>query len=81
MDEVVDDFAELTDGAAFTDEVTRRRVHRHDAVADAPAPLPFRVQPDDAFDALANEPQRPPLRIVVVVPGIAEDEDGRLPVE
>ena len=74
MHEVVDDFSELADRAALADEVARGRVEWHHAVADAPAPLTFRIQPDDSPHALANEPQRPRLRIVVVVARIAQHE-------
>src|SRR5215471_6963475 len=79
--EVIDDLAELSDRAALAHEVARRRVERHHAVADAPAPLPFRIQPDDALHALAHEPERPRLRIVVVVARVAQHEDRRLAVE
>src|SRR5262245_19558470 len=81
MHEVVDDLAELSDRAALADEVARGRVERHHAVADAPAPLAFRIQPDDSLHALANEPERPRLRIVVVVARVAQHEDRGFPVE
>src|SRR2546428_89802 len=79
--EIVDDLTQLPDGPAFSDEVARRSVERHDAVADAPAPLTLRVQPDDPLHPLADEPQRPRLRVVVVVAGVAQHEDRRLPVQ
>src|SRR5919201_3463019 len=69
MHEIVDDLAELTDRPALLHEITGRRVDRHHAVTDAPAPLALGVEPDDALDALADEPQCPALRVVVVVPG------------
>src|SRR5205085_8844756 len=72
MHEIVDHFAELADGAAFTHQIARRRVHGHHAVADAPAPLSLGVEPDDALHTLADQPQRPRLRIVVVVPRVTE---------
>src|SRR5512138_997004 len=78
MHEVVDDLAELADRAALAHEVARRRVERHHAVADAPAPLAFRIEPDDALHALAHETQRPRLGIVVVVARVPEHEDCRL---
>src|SRR5262244_1563978 len=81
MHEVVDDLAELPDRAALAHEVARRRIEWHHAVADAPAPLPFRIQPDDALHALAHEPERPRLRIVVVVARVTQHEDRRLAVE
>src|SRR5213594_3501694 len=81
MHEVVDDLAELADRAALAHEVARGRVERHHAVADTPAPLTFRVQPDDSLHALADEPERPRLRIVVVVTRVAEYQDRRLAVE
>src|SRR5439155_14011083 len=81
VDEVVHDLAELRDRPALAHEVARGRVEGHHAVADAPAPLPFGVEPDDALHALADEPERPRLRVVVVVARVAQDQDGRLPVE
>src|SRR5438128_1557819 len=81
MHEVVDDFTELTDRPTFSHEVARGRVERHDAVANAPAPLAFRIQPDDALHTLADEAQRPRLGIVVIVARIAKHEDRRLAVE
>src|SRR5262245_1138698 len=81
MNEVVHDFAELADRAALAHDIAGRRVHRHHAIADSPAPLALGIEPDDAFDALTDEPQRPRLRIVVVVPRVAEHEDRGLPVE
>src|SRR5262245_33894071 len=72
MHEVVDDFTELTDRATLAHEVARRRVERHHAVADAPAPLAFRIEPDDALHALAHQTQRPRLGIVVVVARVSE---------
>src|SRR5205823_8655935 len=76
--EVVHDLAELADGAALAHDVARGCIERHHAVADAPAPLPLGVEPDDALHALADEAQRPRLRIVVVAAGVAEHQDGRL---
>src|SRR6267143_1485389 len=81
MHEVVDDLDELADRAALAHEVARWRVERHHAVTDAPAPLTFRIEPDDALHALADEPERPRLRIVVVVARVAQHEDRRLAVE
>src|SRR6266446_10672294 len=81
MHEVVDDLTQLPDRPALPDEVARGRVKRHHAVPDAPAPLALRVQPDDPLRALADEPQRPRLRIVVVVARVAQHQDRRLPVE
>src|SRR6267143_108396 len=81
VDEVVDHLAELADRAALAHDVAGRGVHRHHAVADAPAPLALGVEPDDAFHALADEPQRPRLRVVIVVPRVAQDQDRRLAVE
>src|SRR5678816_1324891 len=66
MDQVVDDLAELSDSATLLHVVARGRVQWHHAVADSPAPLPFRVQPDDALHSLTDEPQRPRLGIVVI---------------
>src|SRR5205823_4616732 len=48
VDEVVHDLAELRDRPALAHEVARGRVEGHHAVADAPAPLPLGVEPDDA---------------------------------
>src|SRR5689334_15882728 len=79
--EVVHDLAELPDRAALLHEVARRRVHGHHAVADAPAPLPLGVEPDDALHALADEAQRPPLRVVVVVPRVTEDHHRGLAIQ
>src|SRR5207244_11013551 len=62
-------------------EVAVRGTPRHHAVAYAAAPLALGIEPDDALHALADEPQRPRLRVVVIVPRVAEDEDRRLPVE
>src|SRR5262249_4989464 len=81
MHEIVDDLAELADGAALADEITGRSVERHHAVTDAPAPLSFGIQPNDTFHALAHHPERPRLGVVVVVPSIAEDEDRRAAVQ
>src|SRR3989442_13140356 len=77
MDESVDDLAELTDGAALADEIAGRRVERHHAIADAPAPLSFGIEPDNTFHTLAHHAEGPRLRVVVVVAGIAHDEDPR----
>src|SRR5262245_25511860 len=81
MHQLIDDLHELRDGAAFLHDIAGRRVEWHDAVADAPAPLAFRVQPDDALHPLANLTDGPGLRVVVVVPGITQDEHGGLPIE
>src|SRR2546425_13113910 len=81
MHESVDDLAELADGPALAHEVAGRRVERHHAVADAPAPLPLGIQPDDTLHALAHHPERPRLGIAVVVAGIAQDEDRRAAVQ
>src|SRR5881275_1597433 len=81
VDEVVHDLAELADRPALSHEVARGRVERHDRVADAPAPLPLGVEPDDPLHALADVPQGPRLGIVVVVTRVAEDQNGRLAVE
>src|SRR5207244_5560662 len=62
-------------------EVAVRGTPRHHAVAYAAAPLALGIEPDDALHALADEPQRPRLRVVVIVPRVAEDENRRLPVE
>src|SRR5262245_41854768 len=72
--EVVHHLAELADDTALAHDVAGWRVERHHAVADPPAPLPLRVQPDDALDPVADETQRPRLRVVVVVPGVAEQQ-------
>src|SRR5262245_48878484 len=45
---------ELAHRPALLDDVAGRRVERHHAVADAPAPLALGVEPDDALDALAD---------------------------
>src|SRR6266850_5491578 len=79
--EVINHFPELPDRAALADEIARRRIQRHHAIADPPAPLPFRIEPDDPLDALADEPQRPGLGIVVVVARVAQHQDRRLAVE
>src|SRR5215471_21153085 len=81
MHEVVDDLGQLADGPAFLDEITGGGVQGHHAVAHAPAPLSFRIEPDDALHPLADEPERPRLRVIVVVPRVAQDEDGRLLVQ
>src|SRR5262245_23980604 len=81
MHQLIDDLHELRDGAAFLHDVAGRRVERHDAVADPPAPLALRIQPDDALHPLANLTDGPGLGIVVVVAGIAQHEHGGLPVE
>src|SRR5262245_54835074 len=75
MDQVVHHLADLRDRPALADEVARRRVERHHAVADAPAPLALGVEPDDPLDALADQPERPRLGVVVVVAGVAEHDD------
>src|SRR5262245_16050344 len=51
--ELIDHLDELAHRPALLDDVTGRRVERHHAVPDPPAPLPFRIEPDDALDALA----------------------------
>src|SRR5712691_1595509 len=81
MHEVVDDLTELADGPALADEVTGRRVERHHAVAHAPAPLPFGIQPDDAFHALAHHAKRPRLGVVVVVARVPQHQDRRAAVQ
>src|SRR5262245_10303071 len=79
--ELVDDLHELAHRAALLHDVAGRRVERHHAVANAPAPLALRVEPDDALDALADLPDGPRLGVVVVVAGVPEDQHGGLPVE
>src|SRR5574342_1205635 len=81
VDELVHHLHQLSDGSAFLDDVACGRVERHDAVADAPTPLPLWVQPDDALDTLPDLPDRPRLRVVVVVARVAEDEHRRLAVQ
>src|SRR5262245_48763494 len=81
MHEIVDDLAELADGAALADEIAGRSVERHHAVPDTPAPLSFGIQPDDTFHALAHHPERPRLGVVVVVASVAEEEDGRAAIQ
>src|SRR5262247_203312 len=81
MDELVDHLDQLPHRPALLDDVAGRRVERHHAVADAPAPLALGVEPDDALDALADLTDGPRLRVIVVVASVAEDEHGGLPVE
>src|SRR5215472_9305417 len=79
--ELIDHLHELADGAALLDDVAGGRVERHHAVADAPPPLPFRIEPDDALHALADLPDGPGLGIVVVVARVAQDQHGGLAVQ
>src|ERR1700730_13845587 len=81
MDELVHHLDELPHRAALLHDVTGRGVERHHAVADAPAPLAFRVEPDDALHPLADLPDRPRLGIVVVVARVTQDQHGGLAVE
>src|SRR3984893_3184777 len=79
--ELVDHLHQLAHRAAFLHDVARGRVERHHAVADTPAPLAFRIEPDDALDTLADLSNGPCLGVVVVVPRIAQDEHGGLAVQ
>src|SRR5215467_8082949 len=79
--ELIDHLHELADGAALLDDVAGRRVEGHHAVADAPPPLPFGIEPDDALHALADLPDGPGLGIVVVVPRVTQDQHGGLAVQ
>src|SRR5215475_14676064 len=79
--ELIDHLHELADGAALLDDVAGRRVERHHAVADAPPPLPFRIEPDDALHPLADLADGPGLGVIVVVPRIAQDEHGGLAIQ
>src|SRR5262245_23240531 len=79
--EIVDHLAELADGTALPDDVAGRTVEGHHAVADPPAPLPLGVEPDDPLHPLPDQPQGPGLGIVVVVAGVAQDQDRRLAIE
>src|SRR5262249_53559048 len=81
MHELVDDLDELPDGATLLHDVARGRVERHHAVADPPSPLALRIEPDYTLHALADLPDGPSLRVVVVVARVAEDQDRRLAVE
>src|SRR5215471_4754467 len=79
--ELIDYLHELADGATLLDDVAGGRVERHHAVTDAPPPLPFRIEPDDALHALADLPDGPGLGIVVVVARVAQDQHGGLAVQ
>src|SRR6266545_5878014 len=81
MHQLIHHLHKLPDGAALLDDVARRRVEWHDAVADPPPPLALGVQPDDPLHPLADLADGPGLRIVVVVAGIAQHEDRALAVE
>src|SRR3989304_8639941 len=72
--ELVHHLHQLPHGAALLHDVAGRGVERHDAVADAPAPLPLGVEPDDALHPLADLAHGPRLRGVVVVGRIPPDE-------
>src|SRR3989304_4159370 len=72
--ELVHHLHQLPHGAALLHDVAGGGVERHDAVADAPAPLPLRVQPDDALHPLADLAHGPRLRVVVVVARISQAE-------
>src|SRR3989337_1088500 len=73
--QTLDDLGQLPHRSTLSQHVTARRIGRHRAVGQTPFPLALRVQPDDALHPLADPTQGPLLRIVVVVPRIAQDED------
>src|SRR3990170_3087656 len=79
--QTLDDLGQLPHRPTLSKNVAARRVDRHRAVGQTPFPLALRVQPDDALRPLADPPQGPFLRLVVVVPRIAQDEDRRPGVE
>src|SRR6266481_2143307 len=89
MDELVHHLDELPHRTALLHDVTGRGVERHHAVTDAPAPLAFRVEPDDALHPLADlpapadGPARDEVALLLRAPAEAElflDLAGQTPV-
>ena len=74
-DETIDHVGELTKIPAFLGDVGVRRVRFHHAVSEPPRTGAFRVQPNDVLGLVVDVPKAQGLGIVVVIAGVAEDDD------
>ena len=66
---------QMIDGAALLDEIAGGEVPPHFRIPRAPEGWRFWVEPDESPAPFVDQPQNICLRIPVIIPGIAQNED------